>query len=153
MKYCLDASAILTAWGRNYPPDVFPSVWAKIDELIQQGAVIASEEVLVELEKKDDEVYAWARQRHGMFVPIDGQVQQVVRGILSSYPRLVDTRKNRSGADPFVIALALIERCTVVTSEGSSNTPTRPHIPDVCQAMGITCIDLVQMARQLGWRI
>ncbi|MHA1740889.1 MAG: DUF4411 family protein, partial [Candidatus Thorarchaeota archaeon] len=47
----------------------------------------------------------------------------------------------------------LVEGCTVVTNEGPSNNPTRPHVPDVCRAMGVTCIDFVQMARQLGWRI
>lgn len=88
-----------------------------------------------------------------MFIPIDGQIQQVVRNILSRYPRLVDTRRNRSGADPFVIALASIEGCTVVTNEGPSNNPAKPHIPDVCQALQVPCIHLVQMARQQRWRI
>lgn len=114
---------------------------------------MAPDEVLVELEKKDDEVYEWARQRQRMFVPLGGQVQQVVRTILSRYPRLIDTRHNRSGADPFVIALASIEGCTVVTNEGPSNNMARPHIPDVCQALAVPWIDVVQMARQQGWRI
>ncbi|MBI2857708.1 MAG: DUF4411 family protein [Chloroflexi bacterium] len=153
MKYCIDTSAILTAWRRTYPPDVFPSVWTKIDELINQRKLIASEEVLIELEKKDDEVHAWARQRGQMFVPIEGQTQQVVRDILRRYPRLLDTRRNRSGADPFVIALAQIEGCVVVTNEGLSNSPARPQIPDICQALGNPCIDFVEMARRQNWRI
>ena len=153
MTYCIDTSAILTAWRRNYPPDIFPSVWDRVDELINQGELIASEEVLVELERKDDEVYAWATERQGIFVPIDDQVQQVVRRVLASYPRLLDTRRNRSGADPFVIALARVRNCTVVTNEAPSNSPSRPTIPDVCQALGILCIDFIQMARQEGWRI
>ena len=88
-----------------------------------------------------------------MFVPINGLVQQAVRNILENHPRLVDTRKNRSGADSFVIAVAQIEGCTVVTNEVPSNNLSRPHIPDVCAALDIRCIDFLGMAREQGWRI
>jgi hypothetical protein len=152
-KYSLDTSAILNAWRRHYPPDVFPSLWQKIDELIRRGVLIASEEVLVELERKDDEVYRWVQERSQMFVAIDGSVQQVVRQILGAYPRLVDTRRNRSGADPFVIALAQIEGCAVVTYETPSNDPSKPRIPDVCAARGIRCIGFLELIREQGWRI
>jgi hypothetical protein len=37
---------------------------------------------------------------------IDDDVQEIVKEILRDHPRLVDTVKGRSGADPFVIALA-----------------------------------------------
>jgi hypothetical protein len=142
----------LNAWRRSYPPDVFPFrlLWDKIEKWADEGILIASEEVLVELEKKDDEVYAWARQHEQMFIPINGITQQVVRTILQRYPRLLDTRKNRSGADPFVIALAQIEGCTVVTNEVPSDNVLRPHIPDVCTAMGVHWIDFLQMLRELG---
>lgn len=149
----MDTSAFLNAWRRSYPPDVFPSLWEKVGKLAQEGKLIASEEVLVELEKKDDDVYAWAKQREQMFIPIDGLIQQAVRGILLQYPRLLDTRKNRSGADPFVIALAQTEKCIVVTGESPSHSEQRPRIPDVCDALGIRYIDFVQMAREQGWRI
>ena len=149
----MDTSTFLNAWRRSYPPDVFPSLWEKIDRLANEGKLIASEEVLIELEKKDDEVCAWAQQREQMFIPIDGVIQQHVRSVLQQYPRLLDTRKNRSGADPFVIALAQTEKCTVVTGESPSRSEQRPHIPDVCAALGIRCIDFVQMAREQGWRI
>lgn len=153
IRYSLDTSAFLHAWRRSYPPDVFPSLWSKIDELVDEGKLIASEEVFVELERKDDEVYAWARQHGEMFVPINGLIQQVVRNILQSYPRLLDTRKNRSGADPFVIAVAQIESCTVVTNEVPSNNLLRPHIPDICAALDIRWIDFLGMAREQGWKI
>lgn len=152
-KYSIDTSALLNAWRRSYPPDVFPSLWRKIDELIENGALIASEEVLVELERKDDEVYRWAQERASMFVPIDGHVQQLVRNILQSYRRLVDTRRNRSGADPFVIALAQIEGCTVVTNELPSSNLSKPRIPDVCAALAIRCISFLDLVREQGWRI
>lgn len=63
MKYSVDTSALLDGWRRYYPPDVFPPVWKKLDELIEDKILIASEEVLFELKRKDDDVYSWARDR------------------------------------------------------------------------------------------
>ncbi len=152
-KYSMDTSALLNPWQRDYPPDLFPTLWDSLDRLVTGGVVIASEEVLVELQKKDDEVYAWANQRQPMFVPIDGQVQQVVREILREYPRLIDNRTNRSGADPFVIALAVTEQCSVVTGERPTGSLTRPKIPDVCGAMGVRCLRVVEFIREQNWRM
>lgn len=151
MKYSIDTSAILDGWKRYYPPDVFPALWAKLDEIIDGKELIATEEVLFELEKKDDEVYEWAFKRRHMFVPIDEDIQLAVADILQDFQRLVDTRRSRSSADPFVIALAQLESCTVITGESSSNNLNRPNIPDVCSALGIRTINLLQLIREQGW--
>lgn len=60
MDYSIDTSALLDGWRRHYPPDVFPSIWRRLNALIAQGRLAASEEILIELGKKDDEVYEWA---------------------------------------------------------------------------------------------
>jgi len=110
LKYSIDTSAILDAWRRRYPPDVFPAVWVRFDEAIDAGDLGASEEVLLEVEKRDDEVHEWAKARKAKtFVPIDEEQQRHVASILGKHERLVDTRKNRSAADPFVIALAMAQ--------------------------------------------
>ena len=90
MRYSIDTSAILDGWRRHYPPDVFPGLWEHLDELIGEGRLIATEEVLRELKRKDDEVYAWAKERVRMFVPIDEAIQPVVISILSQFEKLVD---------------------------------------------------------------
>lgn len=152
MKYSIDTSAILDAWLRYYPPDVFPALWLKLDELIDNGTLQATEEVLSELERKDDDVYAWAAERDALFIPIDDDIQPIVSEILKDYPKLLDTRLNRSAGDPFVIALAKLEGCTVVTGEHPTGTMDRPNIPDVCAALGIRCISVLDMIREEGWR-
>lgn len=151
MRYSLDTSAILDGWRRYYPPDVFPGVWERLDELIDDGSLRATEEVLVELERKDDEVFAWARRREHLFVPIDDRIQDVVADILATHERLLDTRSGRSAGDPFVIALAEIEKCTVVTGERATHSSDRPNIPDVCFARGLKSIPLLQLLREEGW--
>ena len=52
IQYYLDTSAWMDGWIRDYPPDVFPSIWELIDEEIEKGVIKASEEVYVEIEKK-----------------------------------------------------------------------------------------------------
>jgi len=153
LKYSIDTSAILDAWRRRYPPDVFPAVWVRFDEVIDAGDLKASEEVLLELEKRDDEVHEWAKARKAkMFVPIDEEQQQHVSSILGNHERLVDTRKNRSAADPFVIALAMAQECAVVTAEAATGKADRPNIPDVCSSMGVRSVTLLELFREQGWR-
>jgi len=152
LKYSVDTSAFLDGWVRYYPPDTFPGLWERIEKLIDSGDLRATEEVLHELEKKHDDVYAWAKERKdALAVPIDDRIQPAVTAILEDFEKLLDTRKNRSAADPFVIALAQIEGCTVVTGEGTTGSLDRPNIPDVCTALGVPCIGLLQLIRREGW--
>lgn len=118
--------------------------------MIAAGQVAATELVLDELKRKDDEAYEWARARSQMFVPIDGAIQSVVRDILSNHPRLVDQRKGRSGADPFVIALAEINNAGAVTDENLGSA-TKPHIPDVCKARGVRVLSVLELIQEEGW--
>jgi len=82
LKYSIDTSAILDAWVRGFPPEVMPGLWKQLEELIDNGQLIATEEVLYELKKKEDEVYKWAKSHETMFVPTDEQIQIAVTEIL-----------------------------------------------------------------------
>ncbi len=153
MKYSFDTSAIVNTWRRYYPPDIFPTLWQNLHDLIDSGAAVATQAALWELEQKDDEIYEWAKLHSGMFVPIDEMIQSHVRDVMSQFPRLVDNRSNRSGADPFVIALARLHDLTVVTYEERTSSARRPKIPDVCDEMNLKCINIVQLIRDQGWAI
>ena len=152
MKYSADTSAFIQSWHRYYPIDVFPSVWDMMDALVRAGDLVAIDEVRVELDKKDDEVLKWVQDRDQLIVPISDTIQHAVREVLRERPRLVDTRRNRSGADPFVIALAMTEGLTVVTDERPTGSPDRPNIPDVCDHLQVPCINIIDMIRAEGGR-
>jgi len=147
--HCIDTSGWLDGWTRHYPRDVFPGVWDAIEEKVETGEIISSEEVYVELAKQDDDLHEWIKGRKQMLVAPEKPIQEIVAELLGKYPRLVDTLKNRSQADPFVIATAMFRKATVVTGE-LHGTPTRPRIPDVCDAEGVRCINFLQMLRKLG---
>jgi hypothetical protein len=150
--YCIDSSAWLDGWVRDYPQDVFPTLWEKLAERVADGVLKCSEEVYVELKKKDDGLHNWLKARKEVLVPIDEAIQGIVSELLKTYPRLVDTHRNRSQADPFVIATAEILQAVVVTGEKPRGNLDVPKIPDVCDARTIRCIGFLEMLRELGWK-
>lgn len=152
MSYSVDTSSLLETWHRNYPPDVLPPLWERLSELIAEGELVATEEVRYELEAKDgDELTRWTKRHEKFFVPIDEPIQLVVSDVLRSYPKLIDTRRGRSGADPFVIALAKTRGLSVLTEEMPTGSANRPHIPDVCLALGIPYLNMLALIRKNGW--
>lgn len=153
MNYCIDTSALIDAWVRWYPKEMFPSLWEKVDVLIEDGRLISSEEVLQELERKEgDTLHEWAKERQDLFLPLDDEIQTCGSQVMATHPRLVDARAGKSFADPWVIATARTNDCIVVTGEGPGRSPDRPKIPDVCRDMRIPCIGFVELIRQEEWR-
>jgi hypothetical protein len=150
MAYCFDTSALIECWSRSYPPDVFPGLWLKMDELVTRQQVLCPEEVRVELTRQEDELAKWASARPHMFVPLDEAIQRSTSELLAQHQLLMKATKNRNGADPFVIATAQVKSLTVVTEE-QGGTPAKPKIPSVCQALGVPCVNVLSFLRDQGW--
>jgi hypothetical protein len=151
--YCIDTSALIHAWVRAYPPDVLPPLWDRIGALIERCLLISPMDVLIELEKKEgDTLCQWCKDRDRMFIEIDG-FQGEIGYVMNKYPRLVDTVKGKSGADPIVIALALSRNPKlVVVTEEKGGSARKPKIPYVCDQEDLRCIDVLQFIRDHKWQ-
>ncbi|WP_431769190.1 DUF4411 family protein, partial [Xanthomonas campestris] len=152
LVYSIDSSSLIHAWNRAYRPKNFPTFWENLEDLIAKGRLKASMEVLEELKKKDDDVYAWVKERKDLlFVDIDEPVQDAVVYLMGKHERLVDTVRGKSGGDPFVIALALASdpQMVVVTEEDAGKV----RIPDVCRAEGLECVRLADFIEQEDWKM
>ncbi len=151
--YCFDTSALIHAWIRAYPPKHFGSLWNQLDGLIAAGRMLSSIEVYNELKKKDDELASWAKDRKDeLFREIDGPVQDAVVVLMHAYPRLVDTSKGKSGADPFVIAQAMgANPMLIVVTQEDGGSELRPKIPYVCAQQGITCMRILDVIQMENW--
>lgn len=149
--YSIDTSGFLDGMRRYYPPATFPGIWARMEDLAEAGHLKLCEMVKGELAKRDDEALRWVEARREMVLPLDDDRQRIVKDLLRTYPRLVDTRKGRSGADPFVIAVAVKFKCPVVTGEPFTGNMVKPRIPDVCQEMGIPYLSFLQLIQREGW--
>jgi hypothetical protein len=147
--YCLDTSALIDAWERYYPVDVFPGVWNVVDELMQSGSIVMSDEVFKEIRRKSDGVYLWSKKYKSACIPLDLPVQNELAKILATCPAIIDPRKNRSGADPVVIAVAMTRSMTVVTGERKANSLKKPKIPDVCDHFNVPWCNIAGMFRGL----
>ena len=153
MIYCLDTNVFIQAWTKYYHIDFFGDYWRKLDELAQAGVVFATSEVKREIDKIDDTLKDWLGERDYFFKDIDDSVQSCIAEVFQdpNHHRLVDSTKQRSIADPWVIAHAMAEDAIVVTKEQFEiNTTKRIKIPNVCEAMGVEWIDDFEMVRRLG---
>ena len=154
MIYSIDTSALIHCYSEKYPPDSFPSLWDRLTQDIEDGILIASIEVFNELQKKDTALATWAKQNKQMFHETDLGIQKSVKAVLSTdpYQLLVNNSKDRTEADVFVIALAMVRGAIVVTEENRSDSNKRPKIPDVCDKLNIQSINTVQYIIQRKWR-
>lgn len=152
--YSLDTSALIAAFHERYPIDNFPSLWYKIEELIKNGRLKMSQIVFDEA-MRDTDIKQWCDKyqlKPDFQEVIDESVQGKVSEVLSEFPRLVDDRTGKSGADPWVIALALtIENCVVVTEENPTHSRNRPKIPDACAHFNLQCIKVVDLIKRENW--
>jgi len=101
-----------------------------------------------EIGKVDDDLDKWIQERPHIFKEVTVDVQKNLRQILSQFRALVDAKKDRSMADPWVIAHAMAEKAVVVTKESSA--PSKIKIPDVCRALNVPCIDDFSFCTEVG---
>lgn len=149
--YCLDTSALIDGLERYYPAENFPGIWNEVDLLIDQGRVLISEEVYLEASKKDAVVKSWCDERKdSILVETDATIAAEVAEILKDHPKLVGVMKDRSRADPFVIAVARLRSAAVVTGE-SHGSANKPKIPFVCEDRGVDSMRFTDLIVKEKW--
>lgn len=149
-KYVFDSGPFIGL--KNYPPDVFSSLWSNFSQLIQDGNIISSSEVLREIENYDDEIAEWAKLNRQIFIKPTIEEQILVQQILAKHPDLVKEEAILLGkpyADPFVIAQAKSHDCILVHSEKLK--PNAHKIPNVCQDFNVAEIALFEFFRRERW--
>ena len=150
LVYSLDTSSLIDAWDVYYPPENFPTLWRRFDDLIGTGRARAASEVRTEIERLHDGLTDWSAKHAEMFCEIDRPLSDAKPAVMRDYPRLVDTITGRSGGDPWVIALAQVHGCIVVSEEKPAKRKMR--IPDVCRELGLPCIRITDLVKHEGWR-
>jgi Domain of unknown function (DUF4411) len=91
--YSVDSSALIHGWRRIYRPKNFGFVWDRLGVLIEEERFKASIEVYNDLEKKDDELFKWCKERKDkLVVDIDETIQAHVARIMKN---LSPTRRYR----------------------------------------------------------
>ena len=151
LLYSLDTSALINGRRDLYPPDLFPTLWEKIEGTIAAGAIRSIDVVRDELARKDDATKDWAATQADLFLQLEEDIQAATTAVLREHPKMMGKGGGRNAADPFVVGLAIARNGIVVTQETRSNNIEKPRIPDVCQELGVRCIPLVEVIRDQGW--
>lgn len=157
--YCVDTSALIE-FKVLYPITTFPGLWKRLETLIDAQRLMAPHAVFEEIERGDDELVEWARRHRAMFRHDTEDLVLKVSEILERFPDLVDESKEVEDADPWVVALAVLEdglgdllvtkRCAVITQE--HRRMGRSRIPHVCAQQGIECFDWREVFKREGWK-
>ena len=113
--------------------------------------MISSDEVRLEIERKDDDLHKWCRARTKMFLPLTNEIQTTAIGLLAVLPKLIDSRPGKSMADPFVVATAHATGTAVVTQERPTGSLLRPKIPEACSHLKVRWMNLLDVIRAEGW--
>jgi Domain of unknown function (DUF4411) len=151
--YSIDTSCLINAWNKSYQPDLFPSIWEHIDRLWRDDIIAVTEQVLQEIERKDDEIHAWCRERKDLFRPIDDALQDKLAELMAAHERIAATGDGRNFADPFVISLAkTFDPALTVVTEEDRGKATNPKIPYLCQQEGLQCINFNGLLRATNWK-
>ena len=154
IRYCLDANVLIQAWQKYYNPKFCPDYWNVLIELGKKGKIFIPEMVSIEIIRTEDELSKWLRTSKIPIIKINEPTTKCLQNIYktnSSHKTLVDSSKNRSIADPWVIAHAIHENATVVTKEEkvTASNSNKIKIPNVCDNMGVRWINDFQFIDEL----
>lgn len=150
-EYALDASAWIHAYEAAYAPDVLPTLWDELNHRAHLGHFKCPNVIYGEL-SAGSELHTWVKDRKRSIVvalDADARIQQYVAQISTEFPDLIDTKRNRSMGDPFIVAIARHRAAHVVTEEGGRRRGGRAKIPDVCSHYGVRCMSEFEMFREL----
>ncbi len=132
----------------TYPIKHFPSVWAYFDQMISDEKIHSSYVIYKEILNGKDIILNWAKANSSIFKPVTLEIQQEAKNIVNKYPSILDYKRAKSGADPFIIAMAKTNNHILVTEETLSGNPLPKKIPDICKLLNIPCIDLLNVIKR-----
>ena len=154
MAYCWDTSAFIHSWVRTSPPDIFVTLWDRVDAEIAAGNITSPDEVYVELARQEgDTLLQWVRDRRdALVVPLEDDIQRCVTSIGDAFPPFAAGDADENFADPWVVGLAMARGLVLVTQETRPGSTDSPKIPRVCDHFGVTYIDTFEFMRREGWQ-
>ncbi len=163
--YVLDTGFFILS--RDYYPDVFPTFWERMNDVVKEGVISSVHEVKKELERYGGEqkhLVKWIKDNSNIFTKPDEKEQNNMKNIFEDeYAQgLISKNKMLEGgpfADPLVIAKAMSSpMVTVVTRELPALKNKRgkaqgaPKIPDICNNLNINCITPEQFMQEQNWK-
>jgi len=157
MKYILDSNTFIEAKNRYYSMTVCPAYWQWLLNAHGEGHIYSIDLVKDEMLKQHDELADWTRAHSDFFVDVsESKIQEKFAEVAAYVASLTHMRNGThedfmSGADPWLIAVALANDFTIVTQESlvSADVRKKIYIPNVCQALGAKYINTFELLHEL----
>jgi len=147
VKYIIDTSSILSQKDNEpHRRTINRTLWKRIDELILNKRIVTCSEIIEEVNDKD--LKMWFISLRGEILPIDDEVQENVKKVVTSNPQIIDFKENKSSGDAFLIATAMKYGLTVITEE---NKIKPKKIPFVCKNLNVPCVDIIGLCEMEDW--
>ena len=108
--------------------------------------IVTCSEIIEEV--NDDALKQWYIGLSGEILPIDDEVQENVKKVVTTNPQLIDFHKVKSSGDAFLIATAMKYGLTVITEESKKG---EKKIPFVCQNLHVPCVDILGLCEKEEW--
>ena len=152
--YSFDTSSLIMASGVLYPMENFPSLWAKIEELIRSDRLKMSELAFDEA-MRGKVLRDWCSEKDlepFLLSKAEDAIENEFQIIQSEYSELVNVERGTSLADPWVIALARqYQHGIVVTEERPAGNLEHPKIPDVCKDLDLEWLTIAGLVKRENW--
>lgn len=142
----MDMSALKDLLDR-YPQNIFPSIWNKIEALLDKDELLSHVEVLREIKEttdKTDKLLKWSAQYKKIFEITDECQRTKLDEIKAAYEKDYWEREyNKPGpwADPWIIAMAKCGNAVIITQE---NKKKPNNIPAIARNFGIDSLNLLE---------
>lgn len=165
--YLLDTCSLLDLDGKHpmEPGTEFSVrdralIWDGLEGLADSGQLKLIKQVKMELQRHHPDGLKRLAAYPGHRVTIRRTAASVIalyQKITTAYPQLIrGGRLKYDKADPWLILAAQIYHYEIISSElriseRSAKQKKHPHIPDVCDYLGIKCHKLRDFARTQGW--
>lgn len=167
-KFLIDSDTFMTPYRQYYAFDLVPTYWDKLSSCANTGRIVLLDMVMEEIDKGKDDLADWVAKQTKFEIcnhvtpEIVGKYQEVLQYVQNCglyKEQALQTWAPENIADPWIIAAALANDYTIITTEVPSgglskkNKNKSAKIPDVARAFGVKTNNLFYMMRQLGIKI
>ena len=153
MIFLLDTNIFINAHNVHYRINIFPSVWNFFAETKEIKSI---DKVFDEITKGDDGLVKWGNDNESLFLPtsskeIQDQYRIISKFVQDEYEKQENINKFLGGADPWLIAYAIIKEATIVTFEKTGGYKSLEiKIPNICKKYGVKYIETYQLFEEFG---
>lgn len=162
-RVAVDTSALIRIF-RVYPKSLSKQIWVRFEDFFTRGIFISHEYVYNEIvtdSQQEDELSKKIRKFRNSFKGVIYQQAKIVKNIIMEFPGIINYKNEKNQADPWLIALALLEQRdpNLFETEGNlyllseESLLKQNRIPAICDKYGVTHKNLDEFIELNNWSI